>query len=109
MTVSKRIIVSTEAGRGLTTTKVSPKFTRLRLPGAIGQEQEIFFWEGKPFASFDGSYVYTYDNRSAAQLRAIASWTARNPLQILAINTFEYYIGQALSKAGLILVRRLDA
>lgn len=104
MTKTERIVVSTEAGRGLSIERVTPKMARLITPTG----EQVFFWDGKPFAAFDQAYCYTYDNRSPGQWKAIQPWTSSYPVMTLTVDVFEHHMGQILSKAGLMLVRRLD-
>lgn len=104
MTKTERIVVSTEAGRGLRTERITPKLTRWILPN----KDQVIFWAEAPFAVYDGSYVYYLTDVATSRTAALNKYWAGVPRISLSINDFEYTIGQALSKAGLMLVRRLD-
>ena len=102
---TERIQVSTAAGRGLEIERVTPKMSRIILPN----RDQVIFWEGKPIATYDGSYVYLLDYVARGAKAAINKYWLSSPILLLNINDFDYAVGQVLSKAGLMLVRRLDA
>jgi hypothetical protein len=71
-------------------------------------KDQIIFWSGEPYAVFDGSYLYTFDSPRGGKLAGLHKFYPGVPELTLNITDFEYSLGQALSKAGLMLVRRLD-
>lgn len=101
---TERIQVSTEAGRGLELRRITPKLSRLKLPN----KDQVLFWDGVPFAAWDGSYIYTDGQTVGPRLAALHKYLPSVALLNMSIVDFEYTLGQALSKAGLMLVRRLD-
>lgn len=104
MTSTQRIQVSTGAGRGLRIERVTRHLTRLHAPN----KEQVIFWEGLPYAVFDGFYLYTDSSARGGRLTGLHKLYPGASKLALSINDFEYAIGQALSKAGLMLVRRLD-
>jgi hypothetical protein len=102
---SERIVVSTEAGRGLRLRHITSKFGFIVTP--LGEQ--IMFWEGMPYAIYDQHYIYLLEGTVRGALAAVRKHCGPTPTLIQPINDFEYAIGQALSKAGLMLVRRLDS
>lgn len=104
MTSGLRIQLSTNPGRGLTIERVTPKLTRLVTP----DKSQIIFWMSLPYAVHDGAYMYVLNDTGPARLGLLTKFWPDEPRINLAINDFEYSLGQVLSKAGLHLVRRLD-
>lgn len=104
MTKTERIIVSEEAGRGLWLERITPKLSRLVMPN----KDQVIFWQMKPIAAYDDGYLYLLEGTVRGAKAAVNKAWADAP--VLSVNTpyLDYVIGQALSKAGLMLVRRLD-
>lgn len=101
---TRHVLVPTDVGRGLQIEKISPKLSRLVMPN----KDQIIFWDGKPYATYDGSYIYLIYASSAAKAAITKHWPKQSIL-LRSLSDFEYDLGQVLSRAGLMLVRRPDA
>jgi hypothetical protein len=93
------------AGRGLWIERISPRLSRLILPN----HDQIIHWSTRPIAVYDNSgYIYLLEGTVNAARGAITKHWGNCPTMLMSVADLDYIIGQALSKAGLMLVRRLE-
>lgn len=102
---SEPIKVLVEPGRGMWMEKITPRLSRVVLP----QSEQVIFWNLKPIALYDtAGYIYLFEGIGAAARGLITKHWGDCPVMIVSTPNLDYILGQALSKAGLMLVRRLD-
>ena len=103
--MNHRIQVSTDIGRGLRLEKITPKMYVLHTPTT----GSVLFWEWLPFGYIDEPYIYVVNDIRGAPLAGLTMHYPSMSRMSVPIDVLEYHVGQALSKAGLMLVRRLDS
>lgn len=92
-------------GRGLAVERKTAKVSVLTSPNG----EQILFHENIPIAAYDGAYVYQIEGSVKSMQAAVNSHWPGVPCLLQDTTTFEFTLGQIMSKAGLMLVRRPSA
>lgn len=95
-------IQTDQPGRGLRVVKQSSKVSILHTPSG----REIVLWEGYPLAIFDSGTLYSHTSAVGVKITALRKLYTHAAEMAFSTTDFEFVLGQALSQAGLGLVRK---